>query len=123
MASVHLGAAPNRGWGWNWSGKCRTTGKVRTYYTRTSFGDKGTLRDHVEFHFRGIQFLDGAPADRDQLQTFPMPPESFQAGNILTLPEVQDYERYRAGYKPLTRSPMRTLLPRISVARIEPSRR
>ena len=94
--------AVNAGWGWNWKGRERATGRERTYFTRTSFGSKADLIAHVEEALPGIEFLDGAEADREPAIVMPLPPHSFQRG-ILEIVKRETQGDVR------TRSPLRTL--------------
>jgi hypothetical protein len=94
--------AVNAGWGWNWKGRERATGRERTYYTRTSFGSKADLAAHVEEVMPGIEFIDAGPADRAPAIVMPLPPHSFQRGVLeIVQRELQGDVR--------TRSPLRTL--------------
>lgn len=107
-ANAH-GFAVNRGWGWNWTGREKATGRVRTYFTRTSFGSKADLKAHVEQQMPGIEFLDGGEATGEPAVVMPLPPHSFQAGILEAVKrEMQGDVR--------TRSPHRTL-PRVPIVR------
>lgn len=103
----------NAGWGWSWKGRERATSRVRTYYTRTSFGSKGELIDAMEHHFPGIEFLDGAPADKEPKIVLPMPPHVFQHGIMKLIEQEKGDVR--------SRSPFRTLP--IKRERIKPAQR
>lgn len=100
----------NRGWGWNWTGRERLTGRVREYYTRTSFGSKADLREAMAFHFPGIEFIDGGPADHEPKQVYVMPPYAFMQG-----PLIRDWleERAMRTIGVPIRSVMRTLPRRV----------
>lgn len=92
----------NKGWGWNWTGRQRWDGRVRTYYTRTSYGNKQELKDAMEHLHPGVEFLDGGPADREPKIVMPLPPETFQRGIL------EQVKRELHG-DARTRSPMRTI--------------
>lgn len=85
-ATEHAGMFINRGWGWKWKGRQRWDGREREYYTRTSFGTKGELRDAMGTLFPGVEFIDGTPAEREPAIVHGvMPPESFQHGILKEL--------------------------------------
>lgn len=109
----HPGCAPvNAGWGWNWKGRERATGRERTYYARTSYGTKAELKDAMEHDVPGIIFIDGAPADKIPSVVFPLPPHSFQHGIM------EIVERELGGHDD-HRSQMRTLPPIIKAIPIK----
>ena len=122
IPSAH-GSPVNRGWGWNWTGRERSTGRIRTYFTRGSYGNKQELKDHLEFHFQQAVFIDGAPADREPTVLIPVQPELFQHG-ILKLVEAElngGARVERISRNPLQRSVIRTLPGRIVRKPIHPA--
>lgn len=92
----------NAGWGWNWTGRERATGRVRNYYARTSYGSKVDLKAAMEAHLQGVEFIDGAPADKEPSVVMPMPPHSFQHG-------ILDIVKRELGGMPKNRDMLRTM--------------
>ncbi len=80
--SAHPGLTINNGWGWIWTGRYRSDGRVGKFWARTSYGSKGELKDAMERYMTNVEFVDGAPADKDPTVVFPVPPHAFQFGII-----------------------------------------
>src|ERR1700735_4973915 len=128
QATYHGATRANAGFGWNWKGRERATGRVREYFTRGGIGNKQELIDYIEFHFKGIEFIDGAEADKEPTIVMPIPPHSFDHGVIdgmynvgekrthlnkfRTLPTVIMRSSLRAIPKPLYRASLTPTIPR-----------
>lgn len=129
QAHHHGATRCNAGFGWNWKGRERATGRVREYFTRGSYGNKQELIDHIEHHFQGIEFIDGAEADKEPSIVMPLPPHSFDHGvmdamykegdrppfhrnEFRTLPTVILRSSLRAIPKPIVRASITPVIPR-----------
>jgi len=109
------GVPVNRGWGWYWTGRQRWDGRIRKYFSRGSFGSLKEFKDFIEAHHHGIEFIDGAPADKEPDIVMLIPPQSFQHGIMDAVERELAGERSPALARPLLRTlPMipRTLIKR-----------
>ena len=83
---------------WNWKGRDRVTGVVEGFYTTgAGYPTVNELKDHVEHHYRGLEFVSAEPADGPPKAVLrPVNPRHFQC-------EVLDLVRRELGGRRIPR--------------------